>query len=314
MNQDFLNLALQRKKIKNIITEDDYHDLSIQEFASKMWYVCDPCLYGKAWENKIKYDSKGILKTTQSKENRGEFVLGNRYGEIKTSYINKNGSYRIANIRDWEKYDLFLINLIDENFVPKFYLLPKDNILNNFHTHFMDNNKDLNLHNSYANKGIHIKVDELNVLEKFNLLRGDSYMDLIDYILYVGNKTSINHFIRPVNSVVNSPVNFVVNKSINTNLKRKPMTKISILLHGVLIIKGKNNSEVMTNLVKELGPKTCDGIIWESQLSKEPSERRFIKLDDGYYFNPRFSLRDIETNINNLVKKTGYHILIRKEK
>jgi hypothetical protein len=297
METNYLNLSLQRKKVKNVIDPIDYQIDSIREFAAKVWYVCDPCKYGKVWEEKIKYDSNNILQSVSAKEGRGEFRLGERFGEIKTSYLNKAEHYRVANIRDWQKYDLFLFNFIDDTFNVQFYLIPKEVLMFNFNMNNMDNLKDINKFNEYTNKATNIKIDQLSVLDTFNLLKGNTYEDLIGYIHYVGNNT-----VTPKK------------KETTTTVGRNPMTRVSLVVNGTQKITGKNNSEVMVNLIKNLGVKNCVGAIWNSQLSKVPTKLRNVELEDGYYLNPKFSIRDLKSNINNIRKKKGISIDIHKER
>ena len=54
------------------------------------------------------------------------------------------------------------------------------------------------------------------------------------------------------------------------------------------------------------------GDIWNSQLSKQPTKLRNVPVGDGYYFNPKFSIRDLKSNINNIQKKKGIRIDICK--
>jgi hypothetical protein len=87
-----------------------------------------------------------------------------------------------------------------------------------------------------------------------------------------------------------------------------------LVVNGTQKITGKNNSEVMVNLIKNLGVKNCVGAIWNSQLSKVPTKLRNVELEDGYYLNPKFSIRDLKSNINNIRKKKGISIDIHKER
>lgn len=72
---------------------------------------------------------------------------------------------------------------------------------------------------------------------------------------------------------------------------------------GDLVIDGRSNKEVMTNLVKYVGASKLDGIVWNTWLNKTPNKDRIEYVGEGYYFNPKFSLRDLTTTVNQINKK-----------
>lgn len=82
---------------------------------------------------------------------------------------------------------------------------------------------------------------------------------------------------------------------------------------GKLIIDGHSNMEVMTNLVKHIGPSKLEGVMWRTWLNKHKNEDRNTYVGDGYYFNPKFSMRDLTTTINQINKKLNFSFNIIKK-
>ena len=153
-------------------------------------YICDcycklnPCSYGKMVENKIK-DMINV-DNVRPKDNMGDFRYLEKYGEIKVTYLSSEMTYCITHIRNWQKFDYYLLCMIDcvEDFHPNFYLIPKY-VIDKLSLTPMNGTKDSNMDNKNIEYRVTFKKDspQHKILMKYNLLGDSSYDSLIKYFV-----------------------------------------------------------------------------------------------------------------------------------
>ena len=270
-----------------------------------------PAVYGKLMVKKIIGDSDYKIRPTPDSENRGDCHIGYKnYYEVKTSYLNKSNRFSLRNIRPWQNLDCFILCLIDtsnrEKYKSYFYCLPKDIILNNPVLVFtgQNNTKESNDKNMEVGLSTTFSVNDHSWLfKKNNLLKGTSYDDLMNYIIEVSGDNS--------NTYVS---NFYSRQKFEPIKKhtRSQIQKIYLKM-GHLVIDGNTNKEVMVNLVKHIGPDKLDGIIWRTWLTKSENSDRTEYMGKGYFFNPKFSIRDINKVIRQINKKLNFSFNIIKK-
>ncbi len=295
MSKNYLELAKKRRLTKNNITEEHIKNLNISNFVCLLYDRCDPASYGKQMEVKLIHDTNHLIKKIATSEEMGEFLIGGKKVEMKTSYLGKNGTYRLANMRDWQKVDYFCLFLVDSenDFQLRVYLVDVKFIFNNCSLSAMDNSKKINDANNSYNKGTNFRPKFLEDLNEVNILRGNTYEDLKDYIFYMNGKPTENGVskLRKVS-------------------KRNKATKVSFIVNGVHEVNGKTNRETVAKLSQLLGYENIVGKFWDSQLSTQQDKTFTISIGGGYYLNPKFSIRDIRNNINMLNQKTNFNVRV----
>ncbi len=301
MSKNYLKNAQERRSVLNKIGAQDY-DLKMDDFIYLISDVCTPNKYGNLFPKKVCYDSKNIMVEIPSGEDRGDCRIGkSKFAELKISFINKNKSYSIRNIRGWQNFDYFILCFVDENIKARYYCVKKEVITNNpaLTLSFMNGTKQSNMNNETVGMATSIKAIDVNwYFKNHNLLGGTSYKHLLKFIANMddsdgGTITKVEDIELPVNR------------------KYRPASTLSYMYKGVHI-KGGSNKESMFNLVKAIGPKKLEGIIWRSQLSKEKKPLHEY-VGSGYYFNPKFSLRDTLLTIRMINEKTNLNVQLIKE-
>lgn len=295
MKKNYLEMAKKKRLTKNNITQQHLRELHIDDFKCLLYCECDPASYGKWMEKKLEYDTDYLIKKISATKDCGEFNIGGKVSEMKTSYLNRSGVYRITNIRPWQDIDCYLLFLIDcdNDFKLKIYMLPKDYLMREFKFVPVNNVKEINEKQEDKNLGTTFKPSSLIDFEKNNILRGSTYVDLMDYVYYMNKQVPSNK----VNSI----------KKKSTSLRNK-MTKVSFKLNGNINITGNSNIEVVSRLCSMIGYKNIVGAVWDSQISNTQTELFKVDIGGGYFLNPKFSIRDIRTNINNINKKKDMDI------
>lgn len=256
-----------------------------------------PAVYGKLITKKIIEDSNFMMTPVSEFEERGDTTIGNDvYFEVKSSYLNKNGKFSIKNIRPWQSFDYFILCLVDttgERYEPYFYCITKESLLKSPVLVFtgQNNTKVSNEENNRVALSTTLHLDDHSWLFKNdNILGGTSYGDLMVFIRKQ-HKSSDKFFTE----------NYVI-KGVKKIIYRSPAQKIYLKMDD-LIIDGRTNKEVMTNLVKFVGASKLAGIVWGTWLNKIPNKDRTEYVGEGYYFNPKFSIRDLTTTVNQINKK-----------
>jgi hypothetical protein len=299
MAKNYLKEALDRKAKRNEFCEQDY-DMSMDEFICHISSLI-PCKYGSVFAKKVCYDSKNVMVEVPNKMDRGDCRIGNnKYAELKISYMYKNGKYGIRNIRAWQNFDYYILCLVDSKFKARYYCLNKEVITNNqvIKLNYMNGTAESNKNNDKVGFSTNIDHTELNWLFMYeNLLGGTSYNHLLKFI------ASMNEGEKVTN---------VEEIMIPSNRKYRSASELSFIYKG-MEINGATNKEAMFNLVKAIGPKKLDGVIWKSQLSKEKKPLHEY-VGGGYYFNPKFSLRDTLTTIRMINEKTNLNVQLINKK
>lgn len=296
---ELLKRVNEKRETINQITEEDYK-LNMKTFMMKNWDVCQPNTYGNHPIKKIERDSNRMMMEIISGMDIGDAHINMKeFYEIKTSYMGKTGNYTIKNIKNYQNIDYFILILVNKNWRVKCFCVPKDTICDNpvIKLSYQGQTKDRNIQNPNPLYSTTIKDSEVDWLfGKKNVLDGDTYEDLLKYIkkTYLRDKPTVDvphHNIRVVKGI------------------RSERSKISFNVNGT-VIRGSSNKETMLNLVKHIGARNLDGIMWESQFGRHPVGEVNVPLGDGYYFNPKFSLRDIKKVTNRINNKTNYYVTI----
>lgn len=285
-------------------------NLPIDEFVMRC-HEFIPATYGKMMVKKITHDSKNKMSPVDDYQEKGDLKL--RYSisqhddcdfyEVKTSYLNKSGKFSIKNIRPWQSFNYFILCLIDTSdnkYKTHFYCVKKEKIINNPVLVFTGQNNTKVSNEKNDKVGISTTFD-LNdhswLFGEDNMLLGTTYRDLMEYIDIRAYTKDTKRFDKLDNG-------------------RNPIQKIYLEMidsSGQVIINGRTNKEVMTNMVKYIGPSKLDGIIWRTWLSKSLGGDRTEYVGEGYYFNPKFSIRDLTTTVSQINKKLNLSFNIIKK-
>jgi hypothetical protein len=178
-----MNEYLKRATDKFKTNRDIDLGLNLVDYICECYTKLNPCSYGSRIENKIK---KLInVKTVKKKENKGDFKYGDKYGEIKISFLSQTNCYNITHIRLYQGFDCYLFCFIDceEMFTPNFYLIPK-NVMNKLQLTSMNGTEETNMGNKNVDQRVTIKKDskEHKLIIRHNLLSGTTINDLNSYI------------------------------------------------------------------------------------------------------------------------------------
>jgi hypothetical protein len=282
--KELLEKVNELKKQSNKITEDDY---KLSPFSFIMTLVLkhiNPQEKGIKWEN---YNEQKLAKYLIKLLSHGDFkTKWGKVFEFKFS-MPESKNFNIKNIRTWEKIDYYYVTLVDvfDNYRQYHLVVPNDAIINNPLLNLHLQNTDNNVGN-YEDKGLAVSYPlkrMLKALLSHNVLNGTEYEDVINYM----ESEHIKH----------------------TKVRNK-MTKVSFKLNDDMYISGDSNIDVIGRLCCLLGHKNVVGAIWDSQISTTYSEKFCVYIGGGYFLNPKFSIRDIRTNINNINKKKNMDIKI----
>lgn len=306
MNQ-FLKRAVDVRDTRNTIHPADY-DLDIEDFIPHIYSECTPNTYGKVFAKKVIIDSGDVLTETKNNSDIGDceyydYVKKKKvYSEIKISYRNKQGNYRITNIRDFQNFDYFIICLVDtyNGFKPKFYMVPKNHITKSGFLTLtaMNNTKSSNSENK--NVATSTTINEVNAswfLGKENILGGTSYKHLMKF--FSGRCVA--------NVITKDYKNFSEGNVKKRNPKTKFMFEITEhkpiegqLFPRTLYVFGDTNIESVINLVKKLGAKNLHNLIFPAWLATTPNKYRTFEVEKGWYLYPKISLRDMNHILDNI--------------
>jgi hypothetical protein len=183
MDNELLSEAKRIRENRNVVNDTDY-DLSFEDFILKIYINCSPSKYGESFQSYIWKNLSPKIKTLSKCFERGDLHVNyKKYFEVKISYMNKNGKYSVTHIRNWEKFDYFILCFVDENFNSSIYCIPKNVITENEKLNSMNGSKYINLKNTFVSTRLSLKVNYVNsVLSKKNILKGTSYDDLQNFI------------------------------------------------------------------------------------------------------------------------------------
>lgn len=177
----------EKRLIRNVFTNDDMN-LPMDDFLMKSYNVCTPNKYGDLFSKKVIHDSKNIIKELSPTLDRGDcHIKYQTYFECKVSFRNKSGKYSITNIRNWQKFDYFILCFVDtfDNFKSHFYCVSKETITGNpcINLNAMNNTNEINLKNTYVGMRTNINEIDLDWLFKSKSeLKGTTYKHLQNFI------------------------------------------------------------------------------------------------------------------------------------
>lgn len=252
-----------------------------------------PATYGKMICKKICYDSRNKMKEIPNYQELGDTVIRGSYYEVKSSFLNCSKRFSIKNIRTWQSFDYFILCLIDTTdlkYKSYYYCVPKSTIVDSpvLVLSAQNSTKISNEENKNVSMGTTFDLDDHTWLfKKDNVLAGNSYKDLIEYITKEDSSPKFN-------DTISDTVSYFKN--------RRPIQKIYLKM-GRTVLDGSTNKDVMTKLVRHIGPSRLDGIMWSTWLNKDKSKDRNTYVGEGYFFNPAFSIRDLTITINQINKR-----------
>ena len=180
---EYLSLAKNKFRESN----DVDFDLPLIDFISDCYVRLKPCSYGTRIQQKITKDlNLGALSPSL---NKGDIVIGKSMCEIKTSFLDRKGSYHLTHLRMWQKFKYYLFCLIDceNDFTPEFYVVDKY-VLNKIKMTPMNGTKESNSDNINIELRTTIKKggDGFKILAKENKLGGTSFNDLMRFSSKLG--------------------------------------------------------------------------------------------------------------------------------
>lgn len=174
-------LLLAKNKYKE--TNDVDFKLPLTDFITDCYVRLKPCSYGTRIQQKITKDLN--LTTISPSLNNGDILIGKSMCEIKTSFLDRKGSYHLTHLRMWQKFKYYLFCLIDceNDFNPEFYVIDKY-VLNKIKMTPMNGTKESNSDNVNIELRTTIKKnsDSFKILVRENKLGGTSFNDLKKFV------------------------------------------------------------------------------------------------------------------------------------
>lgn len=318
--EKLLENAVKKFCSKNRLESDDY-ELSMDDFILKIYDRCDPGSYGKFFSNKLIYDLREdygrSVGRVDDRMDRGDIFfnyfpkryymydsdkLESTYYEIKLSFLGKNGNFTIRNLRFYQDLDGYLITLVDclYDFKPTFYLISKDNLLNNCGLTFtgMNGTKQRNKNNMDIGYGTQFKVnsEQHSNLDFYNILGGTSYEDLM------------NHF-KKLNESYKKKFKGVENRYTNN------IVKFSV---GDKYYLGNNFDDNYVSFIRYLsekkGYKFIESVVGVDSISKVKKDS-FYEVDKNIFIDLSCSMEDKKSYIKRFSIRLGVsHCIHSKEK
>lgn len=283
---------LRKAVLDRIIDNSQPMSIVVREYVG-----CLTQVYGPGIESKIVYDAMGHLH--RAPKNCGDrfayspVLEKNVNFEIKSSYSSSKGTYRVTHTRAYENFDYFLLCLVDQDdgFKERFYMLPKDFIVNNpdLKLTSMNGNSGVNAFNKYIEKSRTVKKTfAYSYFGHYNLLKGTEYVNWIDYlnsILFVQEKKK---------SIINSIVD--------------ANTTYSFKVNGINI-EEKSNIATIIKLANQIGGRNSLYIFPPNKISRIQTKVHRIKLNFGeFYIDPNFNISDIAIMMTNAKKIPNLNI------
>ncbi len=313
---ELLREVLEKSSKQNKMSEEDFNT-PLDEFIMMAYRNCYPNTYGILFAKKVIQLSNGGMKQMNPKLDCGDAQFSmsgqRKYCEIKISYLNEGGKYRITNIRTHQNFNFFILCFVDKikNFKPNFYVVPKEAITNNPAIHLtpMNGTSWANMNNEIVPMSTTINAFDLDwLLKKHNVLTNTSTKSLLTYLSKIDKQT------MGLSMGYQSTINYNPPAPIATK-SRKPIVKISFSVYNK---NGKyygdicesSNRKSVVELVKILGPRRIAHGFWPAWLNTTKNEFRTVDVGDGYYLHPKMSFRDIQKIIKSLNRLTQFHIEI----
>lgn len=279
------------KKVERLIDINLSMPIYLREMVDQKSQV-----YGKGIENKVIYDSQGILHHGGKNEADSYYfnvLIGRKESvEIKSSISSKKGVHRITHIRNEQDFDYFFICLVDkyDNCKERFFLLQKQYITDNFKLTAMNGTTKANKNNKVVSMSMTIRKEvAYDVFGQNNVLNGTSYRDWVNYLNKVSNlpKTTSNAIVNPI---------------------RKMYANYCFKVNG-RIIRGSDNADTIVKLANYIGGYMAMAYFPKNRISKTPTKTCKIKLQVGeYYVDPKFEIREVLYTLDMSTKFDGLRI------
>lgn len=221
VDQELLKQAQDRYSSKNTIRDNHYNE-DMDSFILRLYLQCDPAGYGKVFVKKIlrdhdstnkhginiypmldKVDNGDVGITYPKREYfSGKFFdprvthcsvvkyenIAKRFFEVKISYLGKNDTFTVRNIRPYQNFDYYILCFVDcrNNFSPRFYVVDKKVITDGsiFTLTPMNGTKKANKDNTDIGYGLSFKRNHWKdlYLEGRNLMKGTTYEHLTEFL------------------------------------------------------------------------------------------------------------------------------------
>jgi hypothetical protein len=183
MNQ-YLSLAIN--KFKSDKTVD--MNLSLEDFICSSYVNSPPCSYGTNIAERLRKELNETLTVDRVSPslNLGDYKVLSKYFEVKVSFLSsRNNSYNITHIRQWQRFNYYLICFIDceNNFTPNYYVIDK-HIINKFRLTPMNGTPLSNSGNFNIEMRTTVKnnSEQIRILKNSNLLRDTSLQSLKSFL------------------------------------------------------------------------------------------------------------------------------------
>jgi len=313
--ESLLENAIRRYHTKNHVSNKDYK-LSIYEFILTIYLNCDPATYGKHFSNKLIYELKKLFKGdinfVSDNLDRGDFCINyypkntltdiggyieSKYYEIKTSYLGKNGTYTIRNLRKYQDLDGYLITLVDceNSFKLETYLINPIDLYDNSGLTFtnMNGTKKRNENNLEVGLGTAFRKGSKlhDNIKRLNRLSGNDFKDLYEYFVKINKKLKEEYWKN------NTKTNTTVLKfEIDGHEFYENTTSKNYInfINYVYVTKGH---DVLTN------------ILHSYYFSSEPIDSKQVYImDDKFFINTYCSTNHKKRNIEKICKSLGINI------
>ena len=338
--ENYLKNEIIRSSLQNEITKSEF-EAPLDEFIVRVHQNCYPNTYGKLFAKKLINESDGgLVEVNQNLDLADCYFtteeLQRKFCEVKISYINKNGKYRITNIRGYQNFDFFILSFVDmtDSFKTQCYIVPKEIVCSNPKIRLtpMNGTKLINRYNKYVAMSATLsKMDVDWLFGRHSILPNNKTKSLLKHIRSLNNNkvnivkppTSKECFMKmqkllDTKNLTTSPRKPIVIHKTATKVGFNVITPTYIPLSTILskyskkamYICGSTNMESVTDLIRFIGPKNILKAFWPSQISKVKTESINTPVGDGYYINPKFSFRDIQKMVRMINKKTFFNIEI----
>jgi len=176
----YLTAALNKRNSDRTM---DY-SLDLHEFICQGYINLAPNEYGKHVQEYISRRLDAI--NVKPSEERGDLMITAKYFEVKVSYLGqKNNSYNITHIRQWQNLDYYLLCFVDcdNNFTPNFFVVKKK-IMGIIKQSYMNGTPKSNRNNDNIEMRATIKKYDTSylIINNFNLLKDTTFESLQEFI------------------------------------------------------------------------------------------------------------------------------------
>tara|TARA_Y100000034_G_scaffold120894_1_gene164483 strand:- start:518 stop:1525 length:1008 start_codon:yes stop_codon:yes gene_type:complete len=213
--EELIKNCIEKFNTKNHVKHSDYN-LPIDEFLMVLYKSCDPQCYGTQFPKKLLKDGENDLNLFEMPDKIDDGDVGLIYPtydswfgggrhvatpdgnqdiktykkitfEAKLSFLHKNGSYGIRQIRLYQDFNFFLICFVDceDNFTPSFTCINQQDIKNICHLTPTNGTKEANKKNGNIPYSLNVTKGSYQMkllFDEYNLLRGTTYNDVLNFL------------------------------------------------------------------------------------------------------------------------------------